>query len=275
MEELCAARTFDSTTSGGKTNDEVSVEESLVLIEPQQSAGTAGEVVSLPSAQFSERPETPDLLETALTPIPSTSRPTHSRSRSRKVSISNSHSDSVFCRLRALFGDLWRSPVAVARYLIQTVQARMRIPRPLVNVQWWLVGVLLGPMARRRALSPPALRTDIERQPPLLDRTISDTELGGLAYGSIHGTPIMTPRHGSPKNHDLSEARHSHTSSCMHHRAKHGPWLWIKFSLTLAFAIGVAFKDGPGSLLRASKCRCRRDDKLGHERIERRFTANV
>ena len=30
---------------------------------------------------------------------------------------------------------------------------------------------------------------------------------------------------------------------------RHSPWLWLKFSITLAFAIGCAFKSGPGSLL--------------------------
>ena len=31
--------------------------------------------------------------------------------------------------------------------------------------------------------------------------------------------------------------------------SRHSPWLWLKFSITLAFAIGCAFKSGPGSLL--------------------------
>lgn len=31
--------------------------------------------------------------------------------------------------------------------------------------------------------------------------------------------------------------------------SRHSPWLWIRFSLTLAFAVAAAVKEGPGALL--------------------------
>ena len=49
---------------------------------------------------------------------------------------------------------------------------------------------------------------------------------------------------------------------CVHHsRRKHSPWVWLKFSLTLAFAVGIAFKDGPASLLKTKACACRKREE--------------
>lgn len=184
--------------------------------------------------------------------------PTHRRIRSRSLSIPIGCSASPFSRLRILFGDLWRSPITVARYLIQTVQARMRIPRPLLNVQWWLVGFLLGPMARRQLLS------TTRRQSGLLeDSPLPTSNASTLAYGTLDSTsPSVSDRRTRSISGKCGK-RAGSRAVCLHQRTKHSPWLWIKFSITLAFAIGVAFKDGPGSLLKTTACRCVR--KRGNE----------
>lgn len=188
-----------------------------------------------------------------------TAIPGHRRSRSRSVNIPVvGCSTSAFDRLRMLFGDLWRSPVALARYMIQAAQSRMRIPRPLLNVQWWLVGVLLGPMAKRRMLDRRECCGDLEEQPLLLEDTPckhpSDEE---LAYGAMSETPRRTPTGKSSRATGRSRRNTTRKARCPHRRRKHSPWLWIKFSITLAFAIGAAFKDGPGSLLKSTVCACK------------------
>ena len=185
----------------------------------------------------------------------------HRRSRSRSVNIPAAHTrDSALQRLRILFGDLWRSPVALARYLIQTAQARMRIPAPLVNVQWWLVGVLLGPMAKRRLLTHSNSSGELEEQRLLFDNSRGEEE--PLAYGTLYETPPA-----SPKCRTSGRKRAGSKAYCPQHQPrrfrKHSPWLWLKFSVTLAFAIGTAFKDGPGSLLKAATCTCPRRKTIG------------
>lgn len=198
---------------------------------------------------------------------------------------------SLFHRLRHLFADLWRSPVLLARHMVQTAQGRMsRIPTPLRNVQWWLVGVLLGPMARRRMMSTSASSSrgrEADRK-ALLATDGDQTE--NMAYGTIsYTTPPSTPacrndvgsttafddlsanggsRPGTISGKGKKRVQHKRQSSLHHQRRRasrlrgeerkkgmglfrrHSPWLWLKFSLTLAFAVGVAFADGPGSLLR-------------------------
>jgi hypothetical protein len=185
-----------------------------------------------------------------------TAVPVHRRSRSRRVNIpAVGSSMSAFDRLRILFGDLWRSPIALARHFIQAAQARMRIPRPLLNIQWWLVGVPLGPMERRRMLSRADCCEDLEEQALRLEDTPSKSNVDEeLAYGTICQTPSRSP---ASKSSRLRRRTVSKTR-CPHRRSKHSPLLWIKFSITLAFAIGAAFKDGPGSLLKSTMCSCRK-----------------
>ncbi|KAF2764426.1 hypothetical protein EJ03DRAFT_331849 [Teratosphaeria nubilosa] len=177
---------------------------------------------------------------------------------------------SVRQRLRLLFGDLWYSPVALARLLVQKAAARIRIPEPLRNVQWWLVGVLLGPMARKRMFNNyTRSQNDVESQPATEHNSLlpSIADDSALAYGTIPAPtpaePLSRPRaiSGKGKKRTTPKCRCPHSNSnsrtCTTLFTRHSPWLWLKFSLTLAFAIGVAFKDGPATLLSNSACECR------------------
>ena len=203
----------------------------------------------------------------------SASLPTHSRKRSTSL-LSTSSSPSIFDRFRILFGGLWRSPVALARHLVQTAQLRMLyIPAPLRNAQWWLVGVLLGPMAARRRMISQSQSSfeccgdggDAERGPLLIEnpqREGDDQEDDDLAYGTPYTSPLASPARktssGSMTAGKGKKRKMQPRHYCMHHsRRKHSPWVWLKFSLTLAFAVGIAFKDGPASLLKTKACACR------------------
>ncbi|KAK3716526.1 hypothetical protein LTR37_006422 [Vermiconidia calcicola] len=248
MEELTAVCTDQSTSSLSQTcpprdgSDQVDDDGYFPLGSSDANGSTTlVPQLAIPVAKTSQA-------SSASSPtIPSP--PAHRWSSSRSLSTPVGPSISVFDRLRALFGDLWRSPLDVARYLVQTAQARMRIPQRLVNVQWWLVGVLLGPMAKRRILSHTGCCNDLEEQPLLLEGTPHrDAEVDIMAYGTLHESPSTPARRlaaGGTNGARISKR-------CPHNRAKHSPLVWIKFSLTLAFAIGAAFKDGPASLLKTA-----------------------
>jgi hypothetical protein len=217
---------------------------------------------------------------------------------------------------------------------------------PLLNIQWWLVGMLLGPMARRRMLgvpggdccpasgycckaasaragattasgvltsspfrtissccvpqileSPYPFESDADSENDDDDRDADDDD-DDLSYGAIYMTPprpatsssiLRVAGQGrkrstpSPTSTELSSshspsrpsrsARHhprrsghrQHAACCHRHcthlesadsqnpptslAARHSPWLWLKFSITLAVAVGAAFRYGPGRLL--------------------------
>ena len=186
------------------------------------------------------------------------------------ASASSSTSDlSFIARLRRIFGDLWRSPVELARHLVQRAQACMRLPAPLRNVQWWLVSVLLGPMAKRRLLSAQqdySRDYDDDRERLLIPEQTQSPgsptgSCNGLAYGTFYPSSPEAPaskRSRRPGMAGPGKKVVSHRSGSNNARrnthqliglGRHSPWLWLKFSITLAFAIGCAFKSGPGSLL--------------------------
>ena len=200
------------------------------------------------------------------------------RSRSSSLMSRNNSSapvnKSYLARLRALFGDLWRSPVDLARHLIRNAAARVRIPTPLRNVQWWLVSVLLGPMAKRRLLSSRDESCDHddddyndERQRLLLPASPSrlpDAEVNDhLAYGTMYRSPASSPSRMA--RHGRKRTRECRKCSANQGFADHSPWMWLRFSITLAFAIGYAFKSGPATLLRPDVCACqqRRSEQRG------------
>lgn len=174
--------------------------------------------------------------------------------RSRSSSLAPRQDQSYISRLRALFGDLWRSPVELVRHLVHNAAARMRIPAPLRNVQWWLVGVLLGPMAKRSLFSSRDEHCehddddDDERQRLLLPASPNDGN-NHLAYGTLYHSSSPSP---------TRKGKRCKKCSAQHGFAAHSPWMWLKFSITLAFAIGCAFKSGPASLLRPVVCECNR-----------------
>jgi len=295
MEELSQIRSFDGTE--GSNDDCESMSENLDDTELQESFTEALEPI--PESHSREVSETTTSTATVMGLQPCTS------------TASSSRSESLIDRLRRLFSNLWHSPVQLARHLIQNVQSRMRLPAPLRNVQWWLVSVLLGPMAKRRLLSTHRNHNHCsssrdgeyqdDRQHLLISpesrsqsRSFNSSrgeEDEDLAYGTFRpSTPTTTPhttdldspdKPSSPrpsmagpgkkraKNADGSlVVRTSSSSSPSRYGrqerarqkdrrerqrqgsfARHSPWLWLKFSITLAFAIGCAFKSGPGGLL--------------------------
>ncbi|RMX94346.1 hypothetical protein D0868_12344 [Hortaea werneckii] len=186
------------------------------------------------------------------------------------ASIARTAHFPMWTRIRLLFGDLYRSPIILVRNLVQTAQSRMYIPAPLRSVQWWLVGVLLGPMARRRLLASHGHRcclVDDEeeddndakeaasqrsllsyRSPPRDAEFPQEESDEGLDYGTLHTTPPSSPvprsRSGtmSGKGKKRIQSVAMAKRRCAHHDhgnwywTRHNPWMWLKFSITLAFA---------------------------------------
>ena len=264
MDELTAIRSNEWTESTEPASDVQTRTRSWSGASLVKTGSAAAESSNLDEIRLTSRALAADTESRVTSTTSGTAVPAHHRKRSRSVNIPAAGcSVSAFDRLRFLFGDLWRSPIELARHLIQAAQARVRIPRPLLNVQWWLVGVLLGPMARRRLASHGECCDESNEESLLLRDTpaksITDQE---MAYGTMHETP---PAPSTPNINRSTGRRRRHTvtkTRCVHRRSRHSPWLWLKFSITLAFAIGAAFKDGPGSLLKSRACVCRQTNAL-------------
>lgn len=152
-------------------------------------------------------------------------------------------------KIVTIFSDLWRHPYSLARRCFERGERVMLFSSGVNKVSWWLLSFLLGPMVCRRIVS--------SAQPLLLSP---------LSARSWRKECRRKRKNG------LDHVDHVDPSCPCHERgppeqgliARHSPWLWIKFSLTLAFAIGAAIKDGPASLLKSEwndvsmvgKCTC-------------------
>ncbi|KAL1589478.1 hypothetical protein WHR41_01731 [Cladosporium halotolerans] len=262
MEELSQIRSIDTSEESiehsEQTNDAESVPDSQDGLDTTELQASFHEPLDpIPESHSREVSETTTTTTTATV--------IGLRPRTTSMTTSPPEPQSFIARLRALFGDLWRSPVDLARHLIRCAQSRMRLPEALCNVQWWLVGVLLGPMAKRRLLStqdpPPHCESETPSRRRLLARSRSADD---LAYGSFYPS---SPEAGASKRSlpkpgmagpGKKRAKGRDSSGSVEVRSKqrelvgfrkHSPWLWLKFSITLAFAIGCAFRSGPGSLL--------------------------
>ncbi|KAK4626274.1 hypothetical protein CLAFUW4_04785 [Fulvia fulva] len=302
MEELTAARTSEEDSSSEPSSEDAReqspIQDGLPLLleeavpaEPdtalallEQSEGYVD--VNLPPSEppesrFVSGSSTAVALSTAVgtikQPPPIKLYPTiHSRSSSRSLAPSSQGSLSTLDSLRTIFSDMFRSlrsPAELARHLVQRAQSHMQIPRPLLIVQWWLVGILLGPMAKRRFLARSTCCDSNKETTPLLEDESQEQEQ--IAYGTAYQTPQSSPLPPRARSAPLvaGKGKKRATSAgakgtacgkaakhCPNHpkRFKHSPWLWLKFSITLAFAVGVAFKDGPSSLLKEADCHCRK-----------------
>ncbi|KAK5678199.1 hypothetical protein LTS10_009369 [Elasticomyces elasticus] len=251
MDELCAVRTAD--TPGG--SDEPSKLSEELERQAPESEDAEDDTLLLDGKE--DAPALDDADNTATMAVSSSYEP-------NDADYTQLPQSSIWTRFRFFFGDLWRTPVGMAQHLIQQAQSRIHIPEPLRNVQWWLVGVLLGPMAKRHLLSVPSqynASSDLERQPLLRAYTAptgGQAEQDGLAYGTMYHTPPA-----SPARTGAEPGKQVRREGCPHHhqRSRHSPWVWVKFSITLAVAVGVAFKDGPASLLRNTVCGCRRKER--------------
>lgn len=149
-----------------------------------QSPDASDEHASLHTLDYDDGPHQGDDTELAHT-HPSMLSPIdecHSRETSHTLEPSSTAASlglsSHLSRLRALFGHLWRSPADFARRLIHAVRLR------ITGARWWLIGVLLGPMAKRRLLGTLNEHRQLadERERLLLPEAETGSD---LAYGTL------------------------------------------------------------------------------------------
>ncbi|GAB7357500.1 hypothetical protein MBLNU459_g0034t1 [Dothideomycetes sp. NU459] len=171
-----------------------------------------------------------------------------------------SHKRSKSSPILTIFSDLWRSPYLLARRCFSRAHSASLLSAHVNKLQWWLVNFLLGPMVTRRIMDCPS-------------STGSPSENGEQQHHHHHlllspiEEQILTSRRRSRRQQQRSRKSSSalnaaaaspsedgseqQCETCPHHQLlRHSPWMWIKFSLTLAFAIGAAIKDGPAVLFR-------------------------
>ncbi|KEQ96449.1 hypothetical protein AUEXF2481DRAFT_639232 [Aureobasidium subglaciale EXF-2481] len=176
--------------------------------------------------------------------------------------------------------ELLRSPWKLARRCVRRAHQAFLLSRTVNRIQWVLLHALLGPMATRRLMacslhesavlmqspcrsSSSSRRVSAERQRREKEEEEEEEEEGFDANEEVEGSPCPLRRRRIPHSSSSSPS-----SSCVFETttkeignrskkvrqeapmlSRHSPWLWVRFSLTLAFAVAAAIREGPGALM--------------------------
>lgn len=132
-----------------------------------------------------------------------------------------------------------------ARRLFRNAWSSALLSRPVVEFRVWLIRVLLSGLHKKRLLDARIRPLTGGRREPPLQLMSSPTnsmleELGG-------------PGH-TEESTASSETDGPHRPSLQPSKLITAPVNWLKFSVTLVFALGIAIKDGPSSLFGTKDC---------------------
>lgn len=188
-----------------------------------------------------------------------------------------------------LVKELLRQPFKIASRCVARAHQAFLLSRTLNRFQWMLLHALLGPMATRRLMACSLHENAILMQSPYRQaspspsRSEDQTEDTGSEADSsdIELSPCPSrqsrSRRASPSTcvfetqrkvqkrkstHGLRNERQRREDAPM--LSRHSPWLWVRFSLTLAFAVAAAVKEGPGALM-VECARSGDDDEEGNK----------
>ncbi|KAF2151725.1 hypothetical protein K461DRAFT_321906 [Myriangium duriaei CBS 260.36] len=152
----------------------------------------------------------------------------------------------------ALVADVFRQTYDTARQCLMYAQSITIRSATVQRLQWWLVQVFLGPMATRRMMATSMRQGRRQRRTrhiealsgaPPTRRSYSQRHALGpnIWIDGINGRELQVAR---PRPH-----YYGMVELPMNWIQKHSPWLWIRFSLALLFAIGAAIRDGPSVVM--------------------------
>jgi len=171
-----------------------------------------------------------------------------------------------------LVKELLRQPFKIARRCVARAHQAFLLSRTLNRFQWMLLHALLGPMATRRLMACSLHENAILMQTPYRQSSPAPSERSQAEdtdseadSSDVELSPCpsrQSRRRASPSTCVFETQRKVHkrrsTQALRNERqrredapmlSRHSPWLWVRFSLTLAFAVAAAVKEGPGALI--------------------------
>jgi hypothetical protein len=180
--------------------------------------------------------------------------------------------------------ELLRQPFKIARRCVARAHQAFLLSRTLNRFQWMLLHALLGPLATRRLMACSLHENAILMQAPYRQTSSSPSR---ESHEDTDDEPESSDVELSPC-HSRQSRRRASPSTCVFETqrkvqkrrssqglrserqkreeapmlSRHSPWLWVRFSLTLAFAVAAAVREGPGALM----VECARNEARGERR---------
>jgi hypothetical protein len=184
--------------------------------------------------------------------------------------------------------ELLRQPFKIAKRCVARAHQAFLLSRMVNRVQWMLLHIMLGPLATRKLMACSVHENGILMQAPYRQASASSSPSKDSGAEDTDSEPEtedveLSPcpsrqsrRRASPsrcvfdtqqkvqKRKSSQGLRTEHGSRDERQRreeapmlSRHSPWLWVRFSLTLAFAVAAAVREGPGALM----VECEKDDE--------------
>jgi hypothetical protein len=167
--------------------------------------------------------------------------------------------------------ELLRQPFKIARRCVARAHQAFLLSRTLNRFQWMLLHALLGPLATRRLMACSLHENAILMQAPYRQTSSSPSR---ESHEDTDDEPESSDVELSPC-HSRQSRRRASPSTCVFETqrkvqkrrssqglrserqkreeapmlSRHSPWLWVRFSLTLAFAVAAAVREGPRALM--------------------------
>lgn len=168
-----------------------------------------------------------------------------------------------------------RAPLV--RTALTNVWDVVTLSRPVLEFRWWLIKLLIGDLRKREGLWPPLLKgqqgtlkastlqareEDRYRTADTEDSSRINASAAASASDSLRpgrscknattGHAVGTSEEADTALSDvlahLDKVKAQEEASAPHERSAPPPTYWLRFGLTLVFAVGIAIKDGPSSL---------------------------
>jgi hypothetical protein len=193
------------------------------------------------------------------------------KTRSGSKDKDNSNNNTILARLIALL----QSPYSMVKLCVSRAHRAFMLSRTLRRFQWMLLHAVLGPLATRKLMA-----CQVSADNKILAASLGENFVEGRGDGmemsddeedDFEDERDMTPR-PLHRQHDQRQSNHRNRNTKKQRQdqqsqqqqeedrkremimqapmlSRHSPWLWIRFSLTLAFAVAVAVREGPASLM--------------------------
>jgi len=147
-------------------------------------------------------------------------------------------------RFRGFLHSLWRQLYDTARQSLQYAQSVTLRSNTIQKLQWWLVQLFLGPQVTRRMMAS-SMRLPRRSVESSELRNLSLTPTGRGSKQSLAAELDMFSEQAIRR----SERRFDGSPQRNEWLTRHSLWTWMRFSLTMAFAVGAAIRDGPAAVM--------------------------
>ena len=209
------------------------------------------------------------VLDTDVTPKPNQRQPPlgyatpHPVKACPSTSITNDHAYGIFSRLTNIINRTKQDPFILARRLL--ANAWSLGSKQLGGIGWWLLGLVYGTRWRKRkreadiGTAEDGSNTHLDWQHFLAEASRTRTQ--EHSSKDCHKTRVnreswLSPPHVSRAIPTITTSSNSRTrphllpcDSCEEPSSRRSLRLWLRFSLSIILAVGMAVKYGPGALL--------------------------